>query len=140
MIASLEEIINYIPQRPPFIMVGNLLSATESKLVSSFTIPVNNILVENDYFSESGLVENIAQTAAAGVGYKQLTNNEPINLGYIAAIKSLIIYKLPKVGEEIQTTIEIVNEVIDVTIVKAEIISDANKIAECEMRIFIKPR
>jgi len=134
-----EGILKYIPQRFPIVMIDTLCEASEKKIICNFTIEENNIFLEQGYFNESGLVENIAQTAAAGIGYKQVSSNSPVNLGYIAAIKSLSIYSLPKVKSVLQTTIELVNEVIDISIVKAEIICKDQKIAECEMRIFTKP-
>ena len=61
-------IIELIPQRNPFVMVDKLLSATETTAHTSFEIKAGNILLNNGFFSEAGLVENIAQTAAAHAG------------------------------------------------------------------------
>jgi 3-hydroxyacyl-[acyl-carrier-protein] dehydratase len=138
MIASGNDIFKFIPQRPPIVMVDSLFSVSDKKTISGLTIHKSNIFIENDCFNESGLLENIAQTAAAGVGYQQVTNGQPVNLGYIAAIKSLSINTLPKVASVLQTTIEIINEVLDITIVNAKVRCNDEIVAECEMRIFIK--
>ena len=138
MLVSKDQILKYIPQRPPIVMIDRLIEASEKKIVSELTISDSNVFIEKGHFNESGLVENIAQTAAAGIGYKQISNNNPINLGYIAAIKSLFIYSLPNIGDTLKTTIEVVNEVFDITIVKAVIKCSDKKLAECEMRIFTK--
>ncbi|HMJ46203.1 MAG TPA: hypothetical protein VK498_02685, partial [Ferruginibacter sp.] len=66
-----DAILSYIPQRPPFVMVDKILSSGESSTRTSFIIHEKNIFVENGKFREPGLVENIAQTAAAGAGYSQ---------------------------------------------------------------------
>jgi len=138
MLANENDICIYIPQRPPIIMIGALLEATEKKIISTFDIKPTNIFIENGYLNESGIIENIAQTAAAGTGYKQIKENKKVELGYIAAIKDLEIFSLPKVSDVLNTTIEIANEVMDITIVNATVLCNNNTIAKCEMRIFIK--
>ena len=138
MLATENDICLYIPQRPPIVMVDCLVEASEKKIVSNFTIYDTNIFVENGFLNESGIIENIAQTAAAGTGYKQVKENKKVELGYIAAIKNLETISLPKVADILQTTIEITNEVMDITIVNATILCNNTIIAKCEMRIFIK--
>ncbi|MCX6297407.1 MAG: hypothetical protein NTX97_15380 [Bacteroidetes bacterium] len=71
-----------IPQKPPFEMVDKLWYNDDSKTISGFSIKENNIFCENGFFSESGIVENIAQTAALRVGYMvsiMEQNGEKIN-------------------------------------------------------------
>lgn len=138
MIATGAEILNYIPQRPPIVMVDTLIEASEKKLVSAFTVPANNIFVDNGCLCESGIVEHIAQTAAAGIGYKQVNAGLAVNLGYIAAIKNLKIMDLPVVNSRLTTSIEVVNEVMEVTIVNAQVTCNNQPVAHCEMRIFTK--
>ena len=47
-------------------------------------------------FKEPGLVENIAQTAAARAGYISHTENKPVLVGYIGAVNNLQVFSLPK--------------------------------------------
>ncbi len=83
-------------------------------------------------------MENIAQTAAAGAGYVALKNNEPVLVGYIAGVKNLEIFALPKVGDIIETTVIIKMQIFDVTIVSGIIKCNEELLATCEMKIFIK--
>jgi predicted hotdog family 3-hydroxylacyl-ACP dehydratase len=85
--------------------------------------------------SESAMVEFIAQTAAAFTGYKSLMNNTPVKEGYIGAVKNLQIYGLPRIGAEITSEIEIVNEIVGFTIVTGKVFWNDKLLAECEMRI-----
>ena len=64
-----ENIKNYIPQREPFIMIDSLVDASEFGFKSEFIIASTNLFLENGVLSESSLVENVAQTCAAGFGY-----------------------------------------------------------------------
>ena len=61
MILDSKSVQDLIPQKAPFVMVGELLIAEENKLETSFTISADNIMVENGKFSTPGLIENIAQ-------------------------------------------------------------------------------
>jgi len=92
----------------------------------------------NGKLSEPGMIENIAQTAAAQAGYQCHIKNIPVPIGFIASIKDLQIIKLPPINSRISTRIEITNQVFDVTIFKASIILDEESICTGEMRVFIK--
>ena len=84
-------------------------------------------------------MENIAQTAAAGVGYICKTENRKVPVGFIASIKNLKVFELPAEGKVLTTNVVITNTVMQVSIVSGEVICDNKLIAECEMRIFVKP-
>ena len=72
MIAQEQTIIQYIPHRAPMIMVDGLLAYEEKSIESSLTIQSSNVFVEDGAFTPPGMVENIAQTVAAGAGYQAL--------------------------------------------------------------------
>ncbi len=137
MLATEESILKYIPQRPPMVMVNSLLSASDTEAVTQLTIKPENIF-STQTFSESGLVENIAQTAAAHVGYQCAQKNIPVPIGYIAAVRNLEIKKLPKVNSVITTSIKITNQILDVTVAVGEVQCDGEICCSCEMRIFVK--
>lgn len=130
-------ILNYIPQRQPFVMVDEILYSAETITRSKFVIAAGNIFIEEGYFKEPGLVENIAQTAAARAGYIAHTQNKPVMVGYIGAIKNLEIFFLPKIGDELITEIIIENQIFDVTLITGKIICNDKIAAQCEMKIFI---
>lgn len=130
-------IIDLIPQREPIIMVGKLLHVGTDSITTTFDVSEHNIFVDNGVFQECGLIENIAQSVAAMNGYFCKINNEKIKLGYIGAVKNLMIYKLPKVNSSIETTVTIVNKVMNVDIIKGVITQENFVIAECEMKIFL---
>ncbi|NOU45974.1 MAG: 3-hydroxyacyl-ACP dehydratase [Bacteroidales bacterium] len=132
------DIQEYIPQRPPIVMIDRIAEIGETRINCMFMVKNDNIFVSENKLLEPGIVENIAQTIAAGAGYRAKEKNENVKLGYIAAIKNLNIYKLPEVGDVLNTSVELVNEVFSVTIVQAEVFCGSTRIADCEMRIFIE--
>ena len=133
----IENIQSLIPQRPPFVMVDKLLSVTETATTTGFSIKADNIFVQDGVFKEPGLVENIAQTAAAGAGYVSHTQNKPVLVGYIGAVNNLQVFALPKTGDELITEITTENQIFDVTLIAGKITCNGQLIAQCKMKIFI---
>ncbi|HMT29149.1 MAG TPA: hydroxymyristoyl-ACP dehydratase, partial [Bacteroidia bacterium] len=103
------EILDCIPQRPPVVMIDKLLYTDHEKAITGLLVKETNIFSVNGFLSESGLVENIAQTAAAGVGYLCKLENTKVPVGFIASIKDLKIYHLPANGTEIITEVAVTN-------------------------------
>lgn len=122
------------------VMIDELIRADELSGSTTLTISPKNIFVEDDQFTEPGLIENIAQTAAAMVGYQCKINNTPVPLGFIAAVKSWRLNQLPKVNTSIETTVKVVNSVMDVSIVEGAIHQADQLMCSCEMRILIQKK
>jgi hypothetical protein len=95
--------------------------------------------MKNGIFQEPGIIENIAQSAALGVGYVCSTKNEKVPLGFIGAVKNLMIFELPKVGDEITTEIQVDYEVFEATLITGKVYCFGRLMAQCEMKIFLKP-
>ncbi len=134
-----EDLFKFIPQRPPFVMVDKLFVAEENSIVSGLSIKDDNLLVDHDTFQESGMIENMAQTCALYAGFKANELDKPAPVGFIAGIKNVLINKLPTIGQEITTKIEIVNELMNMQIAMASVHDvDNTLLASCELRIFIK--
>jgi len=135
-ILELERILELIPQKPPFVMVDSLLEYTEKTGTTAFTIPRDNILVENEIFSEPGLIENMAQSMSLWRGYQGfLSGLDKPKTGFIGAIKSVEIIALPKAGSKLVTYVEILQEFLNVTSVGARTEDEnGNLLATSEMK------
>ena len=133
-----SEVFPFIPQRPPFVMIDKVVSADETTSVTSFAIRQDHLFVEDGVFTEPGLIENMAQTAAAGTGYKAQQDNRPAPVGYIGAIKGLQVKELPGVGETITTKITFQHQVMNAHIVQGVVSIGDREIASCELKIFLQ--
>ncbi len=138
MKASDCDIITLIPQRPPMVMIDKLTGVTAKSARGKLLIEEKNLFCHNGFFHEAGLMEFIAQTAAAYTGFQRLIAHKEVSEGYIGAIKNLIIKLLPPAGREIQSEIVVENELLGYTIVTGKIYFENEVIAECEMRILLK--
>ncbi len=137
VIADPSQIHTFIPQKEPMIMIGNLVAVAGKKTVTTFLIPEDNIFVLDGLFREPGLIENMAQTAAAGVGYLAKMEKKDPPVGFIGGIRNLNIFSLPPAGSEIRTEVVVEHEVFDATIVNGKIFLHEVLIAEGELKIFL---
>ncbi|MBX2921377.1 MAG: 3-hydroxyacyl-ACP dehydratase [Chitinophagaceae bacterium] len=135
---SIKDILPFIPQRPPFVMVDELVSVEDASGVTRFAVKADNIFIQDGYLTAPALVENIAQTAAARIGYICNKKNEPVPVGFIGAVQNLEIKELPAVGDQIETEIIIKNQVFDVTLISGKITGKGRELAVCDMKIFLQ--
>ena len=138
MLATGNDLLALLPQRPPMVLVGALLTCATDCTITQFDVPADCILIENGALSEAGLIENMAQTAAAGAGYSYRQLGQPAPVGFIAAIRDLRVAALPAVGTTLTTEVRVVNQVLDFSIVRGTVRVGETTFAECELRIFNK--
>lgn len=132
------DIFDLIPQRPPMVMIDQLTHSDEKFAKGRLFIKESNLFCHNGYFQEAGLIEFIAQTAAAYKGYLQLSENKALEPGFIGGIKNLVIYSIPVIHTEVQSEIIVENELLGYTIITGKIFQNDSVLAECEMRILIE--
>lgn len=132
---AIEELI---PQRNPIVMVDTFLGLHGNISCTGLTIREENIFCQNGYMHETGVIEHIAQSAAARVGYICKCKGESFPLGYIGSVDKMKIHSLPLVGSELYTEIKIEQEVGDITLISACVKAGEAIIAEGRMKIFLK--
>lgn len=138
MLSNDFDITRVIPQRPPFVMVDELVQDDEAVTRTRFRVKPQQLFLENDRLEAAALVENIAQTAAAGVGYKALQSGQPVQIGFIGAIRNLVVHELPSTGDLLETETKLVNTVFNVSVVEGTVSANGRVLATCEMKIFLQ--
>ena len=133
-----NDITLLIPQRAPFVMISQLVYFDAIITRTNFIIKKDNVLLDDDHFSAAGLVENIAQTAAARAGYIAGIEKKSVQVGYIGAVKNLVINQLPSINDELITEVSVINQIFDVTIISGKVKCNNILLASCEMKIFIQ--
>ena len=130
------DIRSLLPQQPPFVMVDRLLHCDQVFTRSELTVTDDNLFTGAGKLTESGVIENIAQTCAARMGYiHRMLQGSEVKTGFIGAIRNLNIYFLPQVGDVLTTEIEVKSEVFNITLVEAKVKVYNQLVAECEMKI-----
>ncbi len=132
-----HNILDYIPQRPPFVMIDQIKEVDDTTTVSTFMILADNYFVENGEFYEGGLIENIAQTIAAGAGFRLRQNGGMPKMGVIASIRKLKVKKRPKENEILTTKVELISDFGTALVVKGTIECNDEEIASGQMNVFV---
>ncbi|MBR5911325.1 MAG: pseudouridylate synthase [Bacteroidales bacterium] len=124
-----------IPQRPPFVMIDRLLSCDMVVTVTELEVREDNVFVAEGRLSAEGLMENMAQTCAARMGYINLSKGDKVKIGVIGAVSGFDIFRTPKVGEKIVTTIEVIEELFQITLAQAVVRCGTEELAQAKMKI-----
>lgn len=123
-----------LPQKFPFVMVDKMFSFTETTIVTGLEIKSENIFYADGQFQEPGLIEHMAQSVALHTGYEFYLRKETAPTGYIGSISGIEIKQLPALGENIQTTVTILQEFGGITMVEIETTLNGESIASGQMK------
>lgn len=133
------DIHELLPQQEPFVMIGCLTQIDEVRTVTETVISPQNIFVDDGQFSASGLIENIAQSCAARIGFvNKFILHNGIQIGVIGAVKNFQVVSLPKAGQTINTTVDTVSEVFGMTLAKATVTCEGEVLATTDIKIGVR--
>lgn len=127
-----------IPQRPPMVMIDRVVRTETNGIVTALTVRNDNIFLRDNTLEESGLIEHMAQTAAALAGVENLRSKTAPKVGFIGEVKAFECNALPKVGDTLTTTLTTVAEMAGVTLVEATTCCAEQQIAHGQLKIVIQ--
>ena len=135
------DIHEVLPQQEPFVMISRIVLLDAVRTICETEIHPDNIFVEDGCFSASGLIENIAQTCAARIGYiNKYMLKKAVQIGVVGAIRKMEIFDLPKVGQQISTIVEVKEEVFGMTLASAKVLQGDQIMASTEMKIAVRQK
>lgn len=132
------DIHTLLPQQEPFVMIDRLVHYDPVRTVTTLEVRPDNIFADDGHLSVAGLNENIAQTCAARMGYISCSSGDRVKIGVIGAITGFSVNRTPLVGEVLTTTIEVKQEVFQVTLVHATVTVGEEVIAETDLKIALQ--
>jgi predicted hotdog family 3-hydroxylacyl-ACP dehydratase len=132
---KMNEILQIIPQRPPFVFVDKVVYVDEQSAEINYTITEDCPLVDNKQLPLAGVLEHAAQSCAARIGYLQSTQNEPIRIGYIGAVKKLELKRVPAVGERLVTKVTLLESVLDISLLQCDTFVEGELIAQTTLKL-----
>ena len=128
-----------LPQQEPFVMVGSLIAFDADSSVTETLIREDNIFVDDGHFSAAGMMENIAQTCAARVGfYNKYVLHKDVQVGFIGAVRNYVVHSLAPVGEMVTTRVDILQDVFGMTLANAQVTCRGEVIAEAEIKLAVR--
>ena len=119
-------------------MLDQLLRADTQITRTCLEIHEDNFFFENGELTESGVIENMAQTVAVRVGYFYDSIKKPAPKGFIGAVRNMKIIRLPKLGESIECEIDIQQEIFGVTLVNGKTFVGEELIASGQIKTVLE--
>ncbi len=142
------DIKNYLPHRKPMLMVDWISKMNNEIVETTFEIKADNIFVTNNLFSETGLIENAAQTCSSVLGQSYFVDENKQDkigvevIGFISAIKTVKIFMLPKVGDTIITKANLISKYVtddySLSTLNCKTFNENKLLLEAEINLFIK--
>lgn len=130
------------------LMVDSVLEIDDEKVITVFEIKTGNIFLQNNFFIEAGLIENMAQTCSMIVAKDYFIDENKEDkpdvdvIGFISAIKTLKIHSLPQVDSVINTRAQLVSKFISesysLCTIKCKTFNADELLVEGEMTLFIQ--
>lgn len=122
-----DDIHLLLPQQEPYVLIDRLMRFEKNKVVTKSSVSALNTV--------GGLLENIAQTSSARIGFiNRYILHRDVSAGMLAAVPEMKIYALPKAGDTITTTLEVTAEVFDMCMAKAEVRRGDELLATAELK------
>lgn len=131
----MNNILDIIPQRPPFVFVNEVVAINGTSAIISYRVAADCPLLSNSRLSIAGVLEHVAQSCAARIGYLQSQNNQPIRIGYIGGVKSIEVLRNPQVGELLTTEVELTEEVFDISLLSCTTRVEDEVIAQTTIKL-----
>ena len=121
-------------------MVDELLKVVGDECTCRLEVREDNFFLEVDgQMAEPGVIEHIAQSASAFAGYRAVADGATAPpVGYIGEVKNFRLYRRPRLGDVLQTTITMGATVAGVTIISGTTLAGEEMIAETQMKIFVR--
>ena len=133
-----EQIPQLIPQRPPIVMIDTIWNVDEQGIMTALTIKEDNIFLYDRHLTESGLIENMAQTAAAFAGVRNISEQVAPQIGFIGEVKDFICHEFPQIGDTLYTSLTTIADIAGVRLVACKTKKGEQLIAEGQLKIVIQ--
>lgn len=129
-----------LPQRDPFVAVDCLVHYDDIEVVTETLVRADSLFTEDGRMTAAGLMENIAQSCAARIGFRTLyvLGLDKVDIGVIGALRNMEIHALPLAGQTLTTRVTVKEEAFGITLVEASVESEGQLLAEGEMKIALK--
>ena len=128
-----------LPQQEPFVMIDSLTHFDMASSSTETTVRERNVFVDDGKLSAAGMLENMAQTCAARIGfYNKYILHRDVHVGVIGAVRKYVVNSLPPVGSMIRTKVDILEEVFGMTLAEACIECRGEVIATAQIKLAVR--
>jgi len=129
-----------LPQRPPMLLLDQLLSCTASEGTAEARICAGNLFrLPDDTLHEAALFELMAQAYAAVQGFQNSLAGKPASIGYLAGITRAVVHGAARVGDRLIVSVRQTALLQPFVRAEARVVRDGDLLAEGELTLFIPP-
>lgn len=131
--------LELIPQRPPMVLVDRFEGIdAEGVSTTGYTVEPAGLFVAGGRMSECGIIEHMAQSAAARIGWCCRAEERPVPVGFIGAVSRLELHDLPRTGAHLRTRLRIVQEIGPLSLAEVRTEADGRPLAEGNLKIYLQ--
>lgn len=131
--------LELIPQRPPMVLVDRFEGIdAEGVSTTGYTVVPAGLFVAGGRMSECGIIEHMAQSAAARIGWCCRAEGRPVPVGFIGAVSRLELHDLPRTGAHLRTRLRIVQEIGPLSLAEVRTEADGRPLAEGNLKIYLQ--
>lgn len=133
------DIHTLLPQQEPMVMVERLTMFSETAIITETEIHADNLFAAKGVLTTAGIMENIAQTCAARIGYvNKYILHRGIQVGVLAAISGLKVMDHPHVGNTITTTVRVLEQFMGIMLAEASVESVGKLMATTRIKLAVR--
>ena len=107
-----EQILPYLPQRPPMVFVDSFYGMIDNVQYSSLLITPEMVFVEDGRLMDIGLIEFLTQSGYVWFSYREKVilqkSDLEITKGYLCKIKNVHVSDTPPTGTRIYSKMEVI--------------------------------
>ena len=131
--------LELITQRPPMVLVDRFEGIdAEGVSTTGYTVVPAGLFVAGGRMSECGIIEHMAQSAAARIGWCCRAKGRPVPVGFIGAVSRLELHDLPRTGVHLRTRLRIVQEIGPLSLAEVRTEADGRPLAEGNLKIYLQ--
>lgn len=124
-----------LPQQPPYAMIDAVLEHSLQHIRCRYTVSADNWLVDAQGFTPEGMIECLAQAAAA----KASIESAEAGLGYLVVIKAFSCTGTVAVDETVELELRLLHDMAPFKVFEGTMLYDGTIIASGEIRTFENP-
>ena len=133
MLAPIAELV---PHRPPMQWLSALTDCTETTATATACFTADHFAVVNGAVPETALIECVAQTVAAALGYRSRATGVVSN-GLLAAVTKFQIQSPPPVGPELQIAVREIKRLGPMVLIAGVVTCGGRVIASGELSLYV---
>jgi predicted hotdog family 3-hydroxylacyl-ACP dehydratase len=135
-----DAVENLIPHRAPMHFIDALTECTETAAVATACFSADSFAVENGLVLETALVECVAQTVAAALGWRAKNSSQTefsiATKGMLVAVSNFKIHARPPAGKTLRIEVRELKRLGLMLRVAAEIFCDGQTVAAGELTLY----